>query len=198
MRLPAGQSDQTGHRAHDGCCSVCSVLHTGAPVDTPQTAARHQLRPPAAAWSGTTFTPDRFGSRAGSPRKRARHRPFPDLRTSERSVRPRLCRLVQFNKPATEPVSGISDVSSSRALGGRCAQALLASAAVLASVPAVAQTSPQRSLPPVTVDAPQQQRATATRAPQRTATRAARASRVRNPRLRQPRQSQANWRGGPR
>jgi len=34
-----GQTDQTGpHRAHDGCCSVCSVLHTGAPVDTPQTA----------------------------------------------------------------------------------------------------------------------------------------------------------------
>ena len=35
----AGQSDQTGHRAHDGCCSVCSVLQTGAPVDTPQIAA---------------------------------------------------------------------------------------------------------------------------------------------------------------
>src|SRR6266851_7564897 len=35
----SGQSDQTGpHRAHNGCCSVCSVLHTGAPVDTPQTA----------------------------------------------------------------------------------------------------------------------------------------------------------------
>jgi len=31
-----GQSDQTGHRAHDGCCSVCSVLYTGAPVDHPQ------------------------------------------------------------------------------------------------------------------------------------------------------------------
>ncbi|WP_108516226.1 DUF2946 domain-containing protein [Bradyrhizobium algeriense] len=35
----AGQTDQTGHRAHDGCCSVCSVLQTGAPVDVPQTAA---------------------------------------------------------------------------------------------------------------------------------------------------------------
>ncbi|MBR0799202.1 DUF2946 domain-containing protein [Bradyrhizobium jicamae] len=31
-----GQSDQTGHRAHDGCCSICSVLQTGAPVDIPQ------------------------------------------------------------------------------------------------------------------------------------------------------------------
>ncbi|KRR00563.1 DUF2946 domain-containing protein [Bradyrhizobium valentinum] len=36
----AGQADdQTNHRAHDGCCSVCSVLQTGAPVDVPQTAA---------------------------------------------------------------------------------------------------------------------------------------------------------------
>src|SRR5207237_1991398 len=34
-----GQTDQSGHRAHDGCCSVCSVLHTGAPVDVPQIAA---------------------------------------------------------------------------------------------------------------------------------------------------------------
>src|SRR5207237_7841275 len=35
----AGQTDQTGHRAHDGCCSVCSVLQTGAPVDVPQITA---------------------------------------------------------------------------------------------------------------------------------------------------------------
>jgi hypothetical protein len=29
------QSDQTTHnRVHDGCCLVCSVLHTGAPVDS--------------------------------------------------------------------------------------------------------------------------------------------------------------------
>jgi hypothetical protein len=32
----SGQADQTGHRAHDGCCSVCSVLQSGAPVDVPQ------------------------------------------------------------------------------------------------------------------------------------------------------------------
>jgi hypothetical protein len=30
---PAGQPS-----AHDGCCSVCSVAHGGAPLDTPQTA----------------------------------------------------------------------------------------------------------------------------------------------------------------
>ena len=61
-----GQSDQTGHRAHDGCCSVCSVLHTGAPVDVPQTAAAisFERRQSGVAW--VAFTPDRFGSRAGS------------------------------------------------------------------------------------------------------------------------------------
>jgi hypothetical protein len=33
------QSDQPGpHRARDGCCSVCSVLYSGAPVDIPQIA----------------------------------------------------------------------------------------------------------------------------------------------------------------
>ena len=40
-----GQADQTGHRAHDGCCSACSVLQTGAPVDTPQGAAVAIERP---------------------------------------------------------------------------------------------------------------------------------------------------------
>lgn len=35
----AGQADQINHRAHDGCCSACSVLQTGAPVDVPHIAA---------------------------------------------------------------------------------------------------------------------------------------------------------------
>ena len=35
----AGQTDPGGHRAHDGCCSACSVLQTGAPVDVPEIAA---------------------------------------------------------------------------------------------------------------------------------------------------------------
>jgi hypothetical protein len=34
----AGQTDPADHRAHDGCCSVCSVLQGGAPVDVPQIA----------------------------------------------------------------------------------------------------------------------------------------------------------------
>ncbi|MGH6642952.1 MAG: DUF2946 family protein [Bradyrhizobium sp.] len=61
-----GQSDQTGHRAHDGCCSVCNVLHTGAPVDVPQTAEAiaFERQPSSVVW--VVFTPDRFGSRAGS------------------------------------------------------------------------------------------------------------------------------------
>ncbi|MBR1246931.1 TonB-dependent receptor [Bradyrhizobium sp. AUGA SZCCT0169] len=57
----------------------------------------------------------------------------------------------------------------------------LACAAVFASVPAGAQTNTQSSLPPVTVDAPTPQRAVSVRAPQRSAARTARASRVRNP-----------------
>jgi hypothetical protein len=59
-------TDPTGQqRAHDGCCSACSVLHTGAPVDTPQTAVaapRHQ--PERVIWLDNT--PDLFSSRAGS------------------------------------------------------------------------------------------------------------------------------------
>jgi hypothetical protein len=58
-------SDQSGQpRAHD-CCSVCSVVHTGAPVDTPQATVaapyRHAVR---LAWLDTA--PDLFSSRAGS------------------------------------------------------------------------------------------------------------------------------------
>ena len=61
-----GQSDQTGHRAHDGCCSVCSVLQTGAPVDVPQISAAISFESPAAPVVWTEFTPARFASRAGS------------------------------------------------------------------------------------------------------------------------------------
>lgn len=40
----SGQSDQTGQpRAHD-CCSLCSVVQTGAPVDTPQAAVVTPVR----------------------------------------------------------------------------------------------------------------------------------------------------------
>jgi hypothetical protein len=60
---PADQSGQ--HRAHDGCCSVCSVVHGGAPVDGPHAAVatptRHAER---VVWLDAA--PDLFSSRAGS------------------------------------------------------------------------------------------------------------------------------------
>jgi Protein of unknown function (DUF2946) len=59
------QADQTGqHRAHEGCCSVCSVAHTGAPVDTPQSAIAISYRSfVRVVW--LDHTPDMFGSRTG-------------------------------------------------------------------------------------------------------------------------------------
>ena len=46
-----GQGDQTGHRADDGCCAVCSALQTGAPVDGPQPAVAAVERVPTPiAW----------------------------------------------------------------------------------------------------------------------------------------------------
>jgi hypothetical protein len=56
---PSGQP-----RAHD-CCSVCSVVHTGAPVDTPQAAVIATYRPVVrVAWLEAAH--DLFSSRAGS------------------------------------------------------------------------------------------------------------------------------------
>ncbi|VIO74801.1 hypothetical protein CI1B_55800 [Bradyrhizobium ivorense] len=61
-----GQGDQTGQRAHDGCCSACSVLQTGAPVDTPEVADVAVDRAPTqVAW--LDFARDLAHSRAGSP-----------------------------------------------------------------------------------------------------------------------------------
>jgi len=62
----AGQTGPIDHRAHDGCCSVCSVLQTGAPVDVPQTAEVVGIdrQPERVVW--VEFTADRFASRAGS------------------------------------------------------------------------------------------------------------------------------------
>ena len=62
----AGQADQTSHRAHDGCCSACSVLQTGAPVDVPQISAAIAIERDPARVVWIEFTPDRFASRAGS------------------------------------------------------------------------------------------------------------------------------------
>ena len=61
-------TDQSGqHRAHDGCCSVCSVLHTGAPVGTPPTALifAFDRQPERVAWH--EFSIDLAGFCSGSP-----------------------------------------------------------------------------------------------------------------------------------
>ena len=70
-----GQTGQIDHRAHDGCCSVCSVLQTGAPVDTPQTAEAVLIErhPQRVVW--IAFAPERFASLAGS-HAQARAPPF--------------------------------------------------------------------------------------------------------------------------
>ena len=61
-----GQTGQTGgHRAHDGCCSICCVAQAGASVDTPQatfTAPYRQAE--RVVW--LERAPDLFNSRSGS------------------------------------------------------------------------------------------------------------------------------------
>src|SRR5438105_2965357 len=57
---PSGQPS-----AHDGCCSVCSVVHSGAPIDTPQAVPTTPFRPAiAVVWLDTA--PDLLGFRPGS------------------------------------------------------------------------------------------------------------------------------------
>ena len=62
----SGQTDQSGQpRAHDGCCSICSVAHAGAPAATPQLAvAVPYAQPVAVVW--LELAPDLLGSRTGS------------------------------------------------------------------------------------------------------------------------------------
>lgn len=72
----SGQSDQSGpHQAHNGCCSVCSVLHTGAPLDTPQTALVLVFDRAATAIAWHDFPSGVAGSSVGSPAQ-ARAPPF--------------------------------------------------------------------------------------------------------------------------
>jgi hypothetical protein len=58
-------SDQSGQPSAHNCCSVCNVVHTGAPVGAPQATVaapwRHAAR---VTWVG--MAPDLFSSRAGS------------------------------------------------------------------------------------------------------------------------------------
>ena len=60
------QAGQTGrHRAHDACCSVCTVFYADVSSDTPQATVGMQYRQfRRVAW--LERGPDLFGSRAGS------------------------------------------------------------------------------------------------------------------------------------
>ena len=74
-----GQTGQTGKAdAHDGCCSVCNVLHSGAPVDVPETTVAALYRQPVSVvWHDRGAGPSGAPAQAPTPR-RARLRPFPD------------------------------------------------------------------------------------------------------------------------
>ena len=64
----AGQTDQSGAQgAQRGCCVLCGVLHTGAPVDPPQTAAifTFDRQVTSVVWHELALDP--AASRAGSP-----------------------------------------------------------------------------------------------------------------------------------
>jgi hypothetical protein len=63
---PSGLVDQTGHRAHDGCCSVCSALQTGAPVDAPGTTTTIAFARQSEHVLWVDFAPGLPGCRAGS------------------------------------------------------------------------------------------------------------------------------------
>lgn len=63
----ASQDSSGGQGAQNGCCALCGVLHTGAPVDPPQTATMvtldRQITP--VIWHALALDPAH--SRAGSP-----------------------------------------------------------------------------------------------------------------------------------
>ncbi len=64
----AGQDDQSGTQdALTACCGLCGVLHTGAPVDRPQTAAifTFDRRATPLVWYELALDP--ATSRTGSP-----------------------------------------------------------------------------------------------------------------------------------
>jgi hypothetical protein len=72
----SAQNDQTApHRAHNGCCSICSVLHTGAPVDTPTTAFILTFNADIETVVWHAFSLDLATSHGGSPLQ-ARAPPF--------------------------------------------------------------------------------------------------------------------------
>jgi len=62
----SGQTDQPGQpAAHGDCCSICSLAHAGAPLDTRQASiATPYFLSERVVWLDRA--PDLFGARAGS------------------------------------------------------------------------------------------------------------------------------------
>lgn len=62
----ADEADRASHRAHEGCCAVCSILQTGVPVDTPESSILAHVERQSEHVIWFEFVTDRFGSRSGS------------------------------------------------------------------------------------------------------------------------------------
>ncbi|MFO1108587.1 MAG: DUF2946 domain-containing protein [Bradyrhizobium sp.] len=72
----SAQGDQSGAQGgQSGCCSLCGVLHTGAPVDPPAIAAVPSVDRQATSVVWHDFALDPAAPRAGSP-EQARAPPF--------------------------------------------------------------------------------------------------------------------------
>jgi len=61
-----GQADQNSDRARDGCCSACSVMQTGAPIDAPDAAATVTIERGLARVVWADYAPDLIRLHAGS------------------------------------------------------------------------------------------------------------------------------------
>ncbi|MGQ0685175.1 DUF2946 domain-containing protein [Bradyrhizobium sp.] len=62
-----GTSQEDPSGAQSGCCALCGVLHTGAPVDPPQSAAVLAVERQVASVVWRELALDPATSRAGSP-----------------------------------------------------------------------------------------------------------------------------------
>jgi len=66
--VAVSQDDQSGAQgAQRGCCALCGVLHTGAPVDPPQTAILFIFERQVTSVVWHEFALEPAASRAGSP-----------------------------------------------------------------------------------------------------------------------------------
>ena len=170
----ASQTTPANAQHGANCCGFCSVGHGGAvAVDPPPLIfvvlqRQYQL---SHGWKLVTICRRRAPART---HRRERHPPFPDDPvTPMDGARPRRpCLLVQLSQAG--PRAGVRNIHVSSCITGRACAQLAAGIGrrVVSPLGAEAQTRPS-TLPPVTVTAPEQQRATSARPP-RNAARSAR------------------------